>query len=249
MKKILFPLLFPFLVMTTSCEELEDIFGQTGDDSLTETEVISGLKSALSVGTDAAVANLSASNGYYGNELYKILLPEEANQAITYLSTIPGGTEMVNDVILGINRAAEDAAKEAGPIFLDAITDMTIADGWNILNGDNHAATTYLKTSTNSALFALYSPKIGTSLNADLGLGFTANTAWSNLTTAWNKVANSMVGQLAGYKPISTNLGQYLTQKALDGMYLKISEEEEKIRLDPAARVNDILQKVFGSVD
>jgi hypothetical protein len=230
-----------------SCELLNE-----AEDGLTEAEVVSGLKSALSVGTDNAVSFLSVENGYYGNELYKILLPEEAQVIVNNVSKIPGGQGLVDDVIKGINRAAEDAAKDAGPIFLESITDMSITDGWNILNGDNHAATTYLKNTTNDGLFNLYSPKINASLGKDLlGSGISVTTAWSQLTSAWNSfvAVNNAIPFVTKYNAVNTDLGGYLTQKALDGMYLKISKEEELIRKDPMARVNDILQKVFGSLD
>ena len=230
-----------------SCELLNE-----GEDGLTDGEVISGLKSALSVGTDNAVSFLSVENGYYGNELYKILLPEEAQVIVNNVSKIPGGQGLVDDVIKGINRAAEDAAKEAGPIFLKSITDMSIADGWNILNGDNHAATTYLESTTNTELYRSFSPKINASLGKDLlGSGISVTSAWSKLTSTWNSfvAVNNALPFVTKYNAVNTDLGGYLTQKALDGMYLKISKEEEQIRLDPMARVNDILQKVFGSLD
>ncbi|MBN2743655.1 MAG: DUF4197 domain-containing protein [Marinilabiliaceae bacterium] len=249
MKKLIFPLLFSSAFLFSSCDELSDILGESGD-SLTEAQVVSGLKSALEVGTNSAVSYLGVQDGYYGNDLYKILLPDEASVIVENIGKIPGGESLLNNVILGINRAAEDAAKEAGPIFVKSITSMSIADGWTILNGDNHAATTYLKNTTNSQLVDLYAPKINASLGKDLlGSGITVANTWSQLTSTWNTFANSLVGQVAGYQPVSTDLGAYLTQKALDGMYLKISVEEEKIREDPLARVNDILQKVFGSLD
>lgn len=249
MKKLIFPLLFSSAFLFSSCDELSDILGESGD-SLTEAQVVSGLKSALEVGTYSAVSYLGVQDGYYGNDLYKILLPDEASVIVENIGKIPGGESLLNNVILGINRAAEDAAKEAGPIFVESITSMSIADGWTILNGDNHAATTYLKNTTNSQLVDLYAPKINASLGKDLlGSGITVANTWNQLTSAWNTFANSLVGQVAGYQPVSTDLGAYLTRKALDGMYLKISVEEEKIREDPLARVNDILQKVFGSLD
>lgn len=249
MKKLILPFLISFPLLMTSCDEVSDMIG---DGALTEAEVVSGLKSALSVGTDSAVSFLAVENGYYGNDLYKILLPEEANVIIDNISKIPGGQSLVNDVIKGINRAAEDAAKDAGPIFLESITDMSIADGWNILNGDNHAATTYLQNTTNTGLYDLYSPKINTSLGKDLlGSGISVTSAWSKLTSTWNSfvAVNNALPFVTKYNAVNTDLGGYLTQKALDGMYLKISKEEEQIRLDPVARVNEILQKVFGSLE
>ncbi|PZX20278.1 uncharacterized protein DUF4197 [Breznakibacter xylanolyticus] len=251
MKKLIFPLLFSSAFLFSSCDELSDILGESGD-SLTEAQVVSGLKSALEVGTNSAVSYLGVQDGYYGNDLYKILLPDEASVIVENIGKIPGGELLLNNVILGINRAAEDAAKEAGPIFVESITSMSIADGWTILNGDNHAATTYLKNTTNSQLVDLYAPKINASLGKDLlGSGITVANTWSQLTSAWNSFVNinNVLPLTTKYNPVSTDLGAYLTQKALDGMYLKISVEEEKIREDPLARVNDILQKVFGSLD
>ena len=158
---------------------------------------------------------------------------------------------MLEDVILGINRAAEGAASEAAPIFLNSITSMTISDGWNILKGEDNAATTYLKSTTNAELYGLYSPKINNYLGKDLaGSGISVTSSWKKLTTAWNSfvAVNNLVSSTK-YNEVNSDLGGYLTQKALDGMYLKIADEEKQIRTDPIARVTDILKKVFGSLD
>lgn len=237
------------LVFTlASCSELSKLANSTlSNRPLTSEEIVAGLKQALQVGSDSSVVRLSKVNGYFGDALVKILLPPEANVITQNLSKLPGGENLVNEVILRINRAAEDAAKEAGPIFLGAITGMTIPDGLAILKGNETAATTYLKTNTSQQLFQLYQPKIKASLEKKLIGNVSTADSWKKLTTEWNKVANSTVGVLAGLKPVNVNLETYLTQKGLDGMFLKIGEEEKKIRTDVRARVTDLLKRVFGS--
>lgn len=214
--------------------------------SPSKTEIVKGLKEALKVGTDTAVNRLSVVDGYYKDEMVKILLPEEANVIIDNISKIPGGKDMVKDVVLGINRAAEDAAKDAAPIFKNSITSMNISDALGILNGEDDAATQYLKKTTYTQLYDLYKPKITTSINKDLVGDVSTKEAWDDLTGAWNKFAKSMIGKMGGYKPVNVDLDDYLTRKALDGLFIKIAEQEKQIRKDPVARVTDILKKVFG---
>jgi hypothetical protein len=225
----------------TSCEGLS---------SLSESEVISGLKEALEIGVDSAASGLSVTDGYYADELVKIVLPSEADIIVENISYIPGGSDLIEDVILSINRAAEDAASEVAPVFWDAITDMSILDGFEILNGDNDAATEYLKSSTYDDLFDLYQPVIQTSLDKDIIGGMTANDAWETLTGAWNDLGNNIFTStlISNYSTIDTSLDEYLTNQALDGLFLKLAEEEEKIRTDPAEQVTDLLQEVFGSL-
>ena len=124
---------------------------------------------------------------------------------------------------------------------------MTIQDAFTILKGENNAATQYLKANTFNELFNLYQPKLKSSLDKKLVAGVSANETWNNLTGQWNKVAGSMVGQVAGFKKVEVQLDSYLTNKALDGIFLKLAEEEAEIRNDPAARVTEILKRVFGS--
>jgi hypothetical protein len=217
---------------------------------LTNAQVIEGLKSALIVGTDTSVAKVSKVNGYYGDAIIKIFLPPDANVMLEYLSYIPGGDQLVQDVILRINRAAEDAAVKATPIFVDAVTSMTITDAFNILHGDDTAATHYLRQTTWTSLYQLFQPDINTSLDKPLVAGVSANESWNTLTTAYNdNVVNTIVGQIAGLTPVTTGLSNYSTGRALDGLFYKIGEEEKDIRNDPAARINDILKQVFGSLD
>ncbi|MFT3739529.1 MAG: DUF4197 domain-containing protein [Breznakibacter sp.] len=239
------------LLGLSSCAELMQVaetYGSTVTSKpLTELDVINGLKQALTVGTDTAVTKLAKTNGYYGNALYKILLPPEADVIVRNVSKIPGGQKLVDNVVLSINRAAEDAVKEAAPVFVGAIKQMTVQDAWGILRGQENAATEYLKKTTSAQLFDLYNPKIQTSLDKPLLAGISANQSWKTLTDQWNTVAQSAVGKLAGFTPVSTDLDNYLTEKALNGLYLQIAAQEKQIRQDPVARVTDLLKRVFGS--
>ena len=231
-----------------SCAELQQIAKSLETNApLTQNEVVSGLKEALKIGTDSAAVRLSKADGYYKDQLVKIMLPPQANTIINNIGKIPGGEKLVEDLILSINRSAEDAAKEVGPIFFSAITSMTIQDGFTILKGDKDAATQYLKKSTYDQFVNLYKPKINNSLDKKLVAGISANQTWETLTTQWNKVANSIVGKAAGFEAVDIKLDTYLTQKALDGLFLKLANEEEKIRTDPLARVTNLLKRVFGS--
>ena len=162
------------------------------------------------------------------------------------LSLLPGGEKLVEDVILRINRAAEDAAREAAPVFSRAITNMSIQDGFNILRGENDAATRYLKSQTFDELFSLYRPKIQTSLDKPVVGNISASESWDILTSQWNRIAGSVAGRLADLQTVDTRLDTYLTDQALSGLFLKLSIEEEKIRTNPAARVTELLRRVFG---
>ncbi|MCU4173525.1 DUF4197 domain-containing protein [Carboxylicivirga sp. N1Y90] len=245
MKKIYIAIL---TLALTACAELTTIMESYPVNlPLTEAEVANGLKEALRVGTDSASAHLGALDGYYGDELVKIVLPEEADIIVDNISRIPGGDKLVEDVVVRINRAAEDAAKEAGPVFWGAVQKMTIADAFNILNGNNDAATQYLRKSTYDELFKLYNPKIQNSLDKEIVAGVSTNESWESLTGKWNGIANSTIGKFAGLEGVNTDLDHYLTEKALDGLFIKIAQEEQNIRQDPMARVNDILERVFGS--
>jgi hypothetical protein len=247
MKSLKFLIVAVVFTLTTSCSTLQNVINNTTGSGLTTAEIIAALKQALNIGTDSAVFRLSKVNGYYGDKLVKILLPPEAKNITDNLSKLPGGDKLVEDVVVRINRAAEDAAKEAGPIFLSSITNMTINDGLAILKGGNTAATDYLKSATSTQLFNLYQPKIKSSLDKKLIGNISTTESWNKLTTEWNKLANSVVGQIAGFKAVNVKLDEYLTQKGLDGLFLKIADEEMKIRTNPVARVTELLKKVFGA--
>ncbi len=235
-------------VSLTGCVELQQIMGtMMAGQPLTTTEIIAGLKQALTIGADSSLKRISKTDGYYRDELIKILLPPEAKTITDNLARIPGGEKLVEDVVLRINRAAEDAAREALPIFASAVTGMTIQDGLAILKGHPTAATDYLRNNTYDQLFALYQPKIKNSIDKKLIGNISTAESWNKLTTEWNKIANSLVGQMAGFKPVNVQLDSYLTGKALDGLFLKVGEEEKKIRTDPVARVTELLKRVFGA--
>jgi hypothetical protein len=262
----------------SSCELLQEDLGLTAD------EIVDGLKTALALGADSASTSLSAVNGYYqGHEQFvKIPLPEEAqnirntinsNSTLSSISSLIGLDNAFEDVVLAVNRAAEDAAKEAAPIFKTAITDLTITQGWDILHGqvpedaglkaadfDSTAATKYLSLKTYDPLTNLYAPQINTSLQKDIIGSVSAYDAWNNLTSLYNsfvgrndvkvavQLANTFGGNINLPTVIETDIGVFSTQKALDGLFYMVGKEEKKIRKDPFAWAIDIIQKVFGSV-
>ncbi len=239
-----------FLLSTLySCGQLRQIAKKIiGDDKpLTQSEVIEGLKEALLVGTNNSTEILGATDGYYKDELVKIGLPPEADAIVKNINKIPGGNELIEDVLLKINRAAEDAVSEAKPIFANSIKSMTIADGFGILKGEDNAATQYLRKTSHSQLVELYKPKIKASVEKKLVGNVSTEDSWNEITKKWNDISKSTIGQIAGFKPVEIELDEYLTNKALEGLFLKIEIEEKKIRKDPAARVNALLKRVFGS--
>ena len=234
-------------IALSSCAELQTISKQLNlPIPLTEAEVSMGLKEALSIGTQNATGLLSATDGYFGDAAVKILLPEEAQVITKNISRLPGGDALVEKVVLSINRAAEEAAKEAAPIFIEAVKTMTITDAMAILGGGKNAATEYFRTKTKNNLVALYAPKISNAIDQKLVGDLSAQSSWNLLTGKWNQLAKSPLGAMASLTPVETNLSQYLTEKAIDGLFLKIALEEEQIRTNPAARVNNLLCRVFG---
>jgi hypothetical protein len=253
MKKYIF--MAALAIALSSCAELMKIAQEVNIPTssvnipVTNAENISGLKSSLDVGIEKAVGFLSAENAFYGNEALKILLPAEANQIIENIKLIPAGEDLVNRAVLSLNRSAEDAVKEATPIFKNAIRNMSIADAGKILFGPDSAATAYLRQTTYQELKTAFAPKVRASLDKPLVAGVSTNETWNTLSDAYNKVANTMVAKIAGLKPVNISLEDYTTQKAMTPLFLKVAEEEKAIRTDPVARVNDILKRVFGQLD
>jgi uncharacterized protein YunC (DUF1805 family) len=213
---------------------------------LSAQEVAMGLKEALKVGTDTAVAVLNKTNGYYMDKVVKIDLPPQVSEVVTHARKVPGLDKLIEDVVLQINRSAEDAAKQAAPVFKQAITQMTIADAWAILRGENNAATLYLKDNTSSQLSAMYTPIMQKSLNKPIVGNVSAQKSWNEITSKWNGFANSIAGRIAGVKAIEIELDEYVTQQALNGLFIKVAEQEEEIRTNTNARVTDLLEKVFS---
>ncbi len=237
------------LIVFAGCAELANVLQSSVSVPLTEDEVVRGLKEALALGTKTSAERLAAENGYYGDAAIKILLPDEAKTIVDNISKIPGGEQLVEDVILRINRAAEDAAREVAPIFVGSVTRMTIKDAFNILKGPDNAATSYLKATTYDELYSLYKPKIQASTEKKIVGNVSTKDSWVTLTGKWNSVANSVAGRIAGLKPVNTDLDAFLTSKALEGMFSKVAIEELKIRKEVSARVSPLLKKVFGSLD
>ncbi|ODS79842.1 MAG: hypothetical protein ABS46_15405 [Cytophagaceae bacterium SCN 52-12] len=199
---------------------------------LSENEIISGLKEALNVGIKNGATQASSLDGFLKNEAIKLMLPPELQRAEATLRKLGLGSE-VDKFIVSLNRAAEDAAKESVPIFTSAITSMSVKDALGILNGADTAATSYLKRTTNTGLYDAFFPVVEKTLDKN-----EATRYYTDLANAYNKVPL--------VKKINPDLKQYATQKAMDGLYHLIGEEEKKIRKDPVARVTQTLKKVFG---
>ncbi len=247
MKKLAIVLSFIAILAISSCEKISDIFNSATNSQLTEQEIVDGLKTALQIGTDSSVYTVSKLNGYFADTMIKIMLPKEANiiwenRNNPYLQAV-GIETLVEDVVLRLNRSAEDAAVKAAPIFIKAITDMTVTDGLTILQGQDTAATFYLKQNTYSGLQTAFLPKIDSTLNLKLVGNMSTQDAWSQLISIYNPIA-----PLIGQPTVEANLSEYATRKALNGLFVKVAKEEKKIRENPWAWANDLIQKVFGSL-
>lgn len=219
----------------SGCETAKSILNSVDNAAkggLSTDEVVQGLKEALQFGTDSATSKLSALNGFYKDALVKIVMPQEAQNVEKTLRNVGLGS-VVDNAVLSMNRAAEDASKYVGNIFLNAIKQMTIQDAFGILRGGNTAATDYLKQKTTAQLTAAFTPIVSKSLEK-----VDATKYWKDVFSAYNRFST---------KPVNTDLTAYVTQKALDGLFVKIGLEEQQIRKDPAARITDILKKVFSN--
>lgn len=199
--------------------------------SLSATDVVSGLKEALNQGVNTGTAKLSAVDGFFADAAVKILMPPEAEKVEKTLRGMGLGRQ-VDDAILSMNRAAEDAAKSAAPIFLDAIKQMSIGDAWSILRGSDTAATAYLRKTTSQQLIDAFKPVIQASLEK-----VNATKYWSTVFNTYNKFS---------LRKVNPDLTAYVTDKALYGIFYQIGVQESLIRKDPVARTTDILKKVFG---
>ena len=202
--------------------------------SLSNEEIVSGLKEALSLGAKKSADKLSAADGFFKDAAVKVLMPPEAQKIEKTLRSIGAG-KLVDDAILSFNRAAEDASKSAAPIFVDAVKNMSIQDALGILKGADTSATAYLKKATTANLTAAFKPTIDSSL-AKVG----ATRYWSLVVDKYNSLPTT-------FNKVNSDLPSYVTQKALSGIFFYVADEEKKIRSNPAARVSDILKKVFGN--
>ncbi|TZF85573.1 DUF4197 domain-containing protein (plasmid) [Pedobacter sp. BS3] len=239
MKKFNFSIITAFLILFCGCDTLNQtaqVLAQQGLGNPSTAEIASGLKQALEIGTSAGADRLSAKDGFFGNLAVKIFFPPEAQKVEKTLRSVGLG-QLCDNVILSLNRAAEDAATEAKPIFLSAIKQMTIADASNILlSGQQDAATQYFKRVTSDQLRAKFNPIIANSLSK-----VDATKYWNTAMTSYNK--------LPLVTKINPDLDDYVTQKAIDGLFVQVAQEELNIRTNFASRTTSLLQKVFGYAD
>lgn len=252
MKKKFLLLMFS-LFLLSACADLTQVLTHMLESSisdenslLSQTEIVAGLKEALSLGVGNSIETLSAKGGYFNSEDLKIQLPPEADIITENLAKIPGGQYLIDKVISGINDAASDAAAEASPILIESVENMSFVDAVGVLAGGENAATNYLKESNFDELLQLYQPRIQSSLDKVYVDDVSPQSTWDELTGKWNEIANSIVGLIAGLKPVETDLSRFLTESALDGMFLKIADSEATIRSETSARVTPLLERVFS---
>jgi hypothetical protein len=207
----------------------------SGGGNMTESKASEGLKAALKAGTDIASNNLGAVDGFLANAAVKILFPPEAKKVESTLRSI-GMNQVCDDVVVSVNRAAESAVVEAKPIFAAAITSMSIQDAIGILTGGQNSATEYLKKSSGQALLQKFQPIIKSNLDKA-----NATKYWGDVMGAYNNVPF--------VQKVNPDLTQFVTQKAIDGIFMMVAQEELKIRQNPTARVGSIIQDVFGWAD
>lgn len=204
----------------------------TGNSSgLSNDDIVAGLKEALVVGSEKSAGSLSKPDGFFANAALKIILPPEAQKVDNTLRRIGLGSQ-VDEAILSMNRAAEDACKSAAPIFVNAIKQMNFQDAWGILKGGDTAATGYLRGKTTAELTTAFRPVIEQSLQKT-----DATKYWNTLMTTYNTFS---------LQKINPNLSAYVTEKALNGIFYQVAIEEKNIRKDPLARTSELLKKVFA---
>ena len=216
---------------STGKNGISKLFTKSSSNSLSNDDIIAGLKEALRVGTDSSCKKLSRSNGFFGDAAIKLLMPTEAQNVEKQLRSVGLGN-LVDKAILSMNRAAEDAANGVGDIFWTSIKQMSIQDGVQILNGNDIAATTYLQKTTTSELIQKFKPVIDASL-----IKTDATKYWKDVFSNYNRFSIDKV---------NPDLTAYVTERALAGLFLNIGLQEQKIRKDPSAQVTGILKKVFG---
>ena len=223
------------ITLLTACSELQQVVNQLPQGGITNAQIAAGLKEALNNGVKNQVSTLAVEDGFFRNELVKILLPEELQKVDNALRNIGLG-KLADEGLKVLNRAAEDAVGEAIPIFTDAITAMSFQDARNILLGDKRAATTYLEGATTQALFEKFEPIIQNSFQK---VG--ADVIWENLIQRYNNLPFT--------KDVNPDLSNYVTNEALEGVFTMVAIEEEAIRNSIAKRTSELLRKVFALQD
>ena len=246
--KIQLPVILSFVIVLSSCDVLNEAANHANNivnsnensteaPSLTNTEVIAGLREALNVGIDNSVKSTSVLDGFLKNTDIRLPFPPDAEK-VKQKALDLGLDGQVEKFETTLNRAAEEASKEAAPIFIDAIKNMTVQDGFEILNGGNGAATKYLKEQTQDKLKAAFMPKVKDAISK------------VELTKYWNPLINkyNTAMTLTGGQKLNPDLDEFVTDKAIEGLFFMVEKEENKIRLDPVARITDLLSRVFGSL-
>lgn len=238
MKTILLVSFSLLLSINLNAQTIKNVINAAGNyingngTAVSNDEIIKGLKEALSVGAKNSANKASAVNGFYKNSLIKIPFPPEVSEMQSRLISL-GMKPQVDKFVETLNRAAEKAAKDAAPIFLNAITSMSLTDGISVLKGGDNAATKYLKDKTNAELMAKFLPVVKNSL------------AQVQITKYWNPLA-TRYNKIPLVKKANPNLENYVTLKAIEGLFKLVGQEELKIRKDPASRISELLKKVFG---
>jgi len=235
--KFFFAALLFFTVSKNSFSQITipKIFtSKTSGTGITENEAGQGIKEALTQGVTNAVLNLNKTDGFFGSEFYKLLLPPDAKKIENTLRNIGMGAQ-VDKAILAINRGAEDAVGYAKPIFTDAIKEMTLADALKIVRGSKDAATNYFKEKTKEKLIAAFLPSVKSSLDKT-----EATKYYGDIVTKYNKLPTT-------FKKVNPDLPSYVVARAVDALFDQVAKEEANIRANPVARTSDILKKVFGS--
>jgi len=242
MKKLI--VLGSFLVMLSACSGSGNILQTVGDvlsevegggQAVTDLDIQNGLKEALTKGLIKGVNVVSKENGYFSNPKIKIPWPDDVKKVETRLRSM-GLDKQVDKVVLTLNRAAEEAATKAKPIFLNAIKQMTFSDAMNILKGENNAATNFLKRTTTNQLTAEFRPVIDNALQSTNGTKY-----WGDIINTYNKIPL--------VEKVNPDLTGFVTGKAMDGLFTMVEKEELKIRKDPVARTTELLKKVFALQD
>jgi hypothetical protein len=227
-------LIFSLTLGLLSCDTLTNLPTYPGGaTTITENEASTAMRQALEQGIGRGITTLNVTDGFFGNQAYKLFLPTEAQRIEKTLRQLGMGG-MVDRAILQINRAAEDAVGYARPIFVNAIREMTITDALNIIKGPRDAATQYFKQKTTQKLITAFSPVIKQSLDK-----FSATKYYGDVVTTYNNFPTTM-------NKLNPDLPSYVVGKAVDALFDQIAQEEANIRANPAARTTEILKKVFG---
>jgi len=214
--------------------DLSGILKKIPGSGLTEKDAALGIKEALTQGIGKAVLNLHKTDGFFGSDIYKLLLPPDSQKAEKTLRKIGLGSQ-VDKAILAINRGAEDAVGSATPIFTNAIKEMTVTDALGIVRGNKDAATQYFRRKTSQELIAAFTPPVKTSLEK------------TNATRYYADIANTYNRLPTSFDKVNPDLTNYVVGKAVDALFDQIAKEEANIRANPVARTTEILKKVFGS--